>query len=79
MALAALLLALVSLASVLISSLFENALKFLWFLAVLLPTPGGLFFFVVSMMCFVVSMMVCWKLIDIMRDRMPAAGSFLGQ
>jgi hypothetical protein len=29
--------------------------------------------------CFVASMMACWKLIDIARDRIPAAGRLLGQ
>jgi hypothetical protein len=40
---------------------------------------GLVFNSVVSLMCFAVSMMACWKLIDIARDRIPAAGRLLGQ
>jgi hypothetical protein len=53
----------------------EPILFFLFLAAVLI----GLFNSVVSLMCFAVSMMVCWKLIDIARDRIPAAGRLLGQ
>jgi hypothetical protein len=53
-----------------LSGLFDRDPNAVWFF--LQPVLTRLF-------CFVVSMMACWKLIDIARDRIPAAGRLLGQ
>jgi hypothetical protein len=53
-----------------LSGLFDRDPSAVWFF--LQPVLTRLF-------CFVVSMMACWKLIDIARDRIPAVGRLLGQ
>jgi hypothetical protein len=77
MLLAALILILWMFASAVFRSGFGGeVILFFLFLGFLLV---HLFRSVVSLMCFVVSMMACWKLIDVARDRIPAAGRLLGQ
>jgi hypothetical protein len=76
MVLAALILVLWLSVSALVSSPSLDPILFFLFLGSLLV---GLFKSVLSLMCFAVSMIACWKLIDIARDRIPAAGRLLGQ
>jgi hypothetical protein len=74
----------VNVRSMLVISLVVVFVDFVFLVPLLIRSAGEVVWVIlvstaIQCVCFVVAMMACWKLIDVARDRIPAAGRLLGQ